>query len=111
MNGPRKTYDVIYGRRYWAGGKGGQEGMDWMRVGRAFETQGGVDVLLYVMPPADDKGEIRILVREPRERDERGARGPQQRAPQQYRARPREAPSEDPHPADQGEPGSDDLPF
>ncbi len=75
-----RQYDVLYPRRYSVSG---QEKTHWMNVGKAFDARnGGIDVVLYVIPPpvADGTG-YRFLIREEdRERQQQHqARGPQHR--------------------------------
>ncbi len=63
QHAPRAKYTVIYGRKYQS--QGGEK-VHWMHIGNAWEAPGetaGMDVVLHLVPPANDKGEIRFLVR------------------------------------------------
>ncbi len=65
----RSQYDVVYPRHYF---KGSEERVHFMNVGTAFIGPDGTgDVILYVVPPADEKGEIRIMLTQPEYRPER----------------------------------------
>ena len=57
-----KMYDVIYARSYE--NRDGHEKTDWMRCGRAFQTDKGFDILLYVVPVGSTHGEVRLQMRE-----------------------------------------------
>lgn len=96
MSGYIRKFDVLFRRAYWAGG---EERSHWLNLGIAFENEKGIDVVLYAIPPHNEEGETRVMLREPdpqreAERNERirarNARPPgvvveqrQQRAPQQ----------------------------
>lgn len=82
-----KQYEVLYPRPYQSA-QGEQT--HWMHIGKAFEAKGGgLDVILYVLPPPDANGKgYRVLVRE--ELPERQQQRQQQRTqggPPQHRDR------------------------
>lgn len=74
-----KMYDVIYPRNFKT--RDGEQRTDWLRIGRAFDGQKGIDILLYSMPvgAGNENGEVRIQLREsdpnyqPDQRKQRGA--------------------------------------
>lgn len=82
MNQPQ--YTVLYPRKYVS-----QDGekTHWMHVGKAFPAKGGgFDVILYVLPPPNEKNEYRVLIRQD---DQDGQRPPDRRpgGPPQHRER------------------------
>lgn len=104
-------FDVIYPRKYKQAG--GDERTEWNRIGRAFQTDKGFDVILYSVPVGTN-GEIRFHLRESDPSFQRGGQGQGgggQRGPQveQRRAPPRQdaPPAYDGPPPDDG----DNLPF
>ena len=71
-----QRYDLISPRS----GKGDKT--FYVRVGTAFASeQGGFNIYLDALPLADKEGRVVILMREPRERTERPARGGDGEAP------------------------------
>lgn len=75
---PNVKLNALYPRRYVSNG---QENVHWLQVGVAWMTDKGIDVKLWVNPPADAEGNIRIILREPtRDEAEREA-SYQQRPP------------------------------
>lgn len=110
-----KQYAVLYARKYQSN-QG--EKTHWMHVGKAFDARnGGIDVILHVMPPFNGNGEARILIREENEADQRdqgqprgGAHQPAQRQQPQHRdVRYRQG---DVPPMPGGDEGGDDnIPF
>lgn len=82
-----KQYSVLYARKYQSN-QG--EKTHWMHVGKAFDSRnGGLDVVLHVMPFPGQTGEVRILIREEDEADRRdqgpprgGAHSPSYQQPQ-----------------------------
>jgi hypothetical protein len=56
---PRK-YDALYARPYV---HHGVEKLQFFRIGTAFQTDTGFDLLLYLAPPANADGAMRIMVR------------------------------------------------
>lgn len=106
----------------------GQENVHWLQVGVAFETDKGIDVKLWVTPPPDNEGNLRVFLREPTEEDlqreaegraraeqrrqqqrgggyqqrGQGSYGQQQRGPKvEYRQPPRPPPQDEPEPPPQ----------
>lgn len=69
--------------RHYQKGRGGEARTQWLEIGSAWsnERQGGVDIVLHVLPIPDANGEVRILVRpigSEARRDEGGGRPPNQ---------------------------------
>jgi hypothetical protein len=62
MNENNKKLDVIHPRHYT--NAAGEDKVDWLRCGVAFESSSGIDVILYCMPMTrDKKGEVRLLLK------------------------------------------------
>lgn len=114
----RTKYTVIYPRKYQS--QSGEQ-THWMHIGVAFEAPNGagMDVILHLMPPANEKGEMRLLIRkddregyygpgEPR----RGGQGgqPQPSRPQHRESRYGGAAAQPEHVPMPGE-DQDDIPF
>jgi hypothetical protein len=70
MNNATKL-KVLYARKYQT--REGEK-TQWMEVGTAFQSERGTDILLYVVPPPNERGEIRIMTR-PYDEQQRGYEG------------------------------------
>lgn len=85
---PNVKLNALYPRRYVSNG---QESVHWLQVGVGWMTDKGIDLKLWVNPPADNEGNIRIILREPtREEADREAAYQQRREagrPQQRQQR------------------------
>jgi len=72
--------NILYPRRYLTNGS---EQIHWMTVGVAWMTDKGIDAKLWVTPPADSEGNIRLVFREPSpEEQQRRQQRPPQPQPQ-----------------------------
>ncbi len=100
-----KRYDVIYPRNYEK--KDGQKGVDWHRVGVAFEGEKQFTVTLYCLPVGGTEvpGEVRLLLKP----SEGPGAYPRQGGPQVEQRRPqRQGPPVEGWPPQDP---SDDIPF
>ncbi len=99
--------NVIYPRRYAT--KEGEK-VHWMKVGVAWMGEKSIDVKLWLVPPANSEGEIRLQLREPLPEDEgqqpRRGEQPRPHRPAQYGG----AASQQQADWAQPDPG-DDIPF
>jgi hypothetical protein len=80
---------VLYARRYFRKDRPGEEQIHWMKLGVAWQKPDAIDMVLYAMPPADTKGEIRFTLKpdegydEARANRSRGNGAPARDRPQQ----------------------------
>lgn len=53
--------NILY-KRTWKTPQG-EERIEWMRLGTCWRGDRGDDIVLYAMPPANEKGEFRFITR------------------------------------------------